>query len=175
MDGNYIKNYPYSSTINDFFVDNQNIYVYTGGKYDDYIVDVIELPSNKVDDRLVSANDEHIFMNKFLSVAPMASKDGKFYFSPKDKLKIYEYNSENDSCDELLSVDSKTFDGEHYGNVPSSQFYNSIAVFDWNGNPKSLYKTNMRVLRVCCDDNTDELYAVVENKDESTYLARINK
>lgn len=122
LDGNYIKNYPYSSAINDFLVDNQNIYVYTGGKYDDYIVDVIELPSNKVTDRLVSANDEHIFMNKFLSVAPMASKDGKFYFSPKDKLKIYEYNSENDSCDELLSVDSKTFsvkigiNGEQYNN-----------------------------------------------------------
>lgn len=89
-----------------------------------------------------------------------------------------EYNNDDTilGVNDVYVTDSaiySAYDGEHYGNVPSSQFYNNIAVFDWNGNPKSLYKTNMRVLRVCCDDNTDELYAVVENKDESTYLARI--
>ena len=66
------------------------------------------------------------------------------------------------------------YDGEHYGNVSPSQFYNNIAFFDWNGNPKSLFRTNIRVLRVCYNDNTDELYAVVKDADESTYLAKIN-
>ena len=109
LDGNYINGYPYNSAISDFLVDNRNIYVYTAGKADDYIIDVIELPGNKTVERLINANDEHIFMNKFYSVAPMASENGKFYFSPKDKLKIYGYNSENGSCDELLSFESKTF------------------------------------------------------------------
>ena len=109
LDGNYINGYPYNSAISDFLVDNRNIYVYTAGKADDYIIDVIELPGNKTVERLINANDEHVFMNKFYSVAPMASENGKFYFSPKDKLKIYGYNSENGSCDELLSFESKTF------------------------------------------------------------------
>ena len=77
---------------------------------------------------------------------------------------------------DVYATDSEiysAYDGEHYGNVPPLQYYNNIAIFDWEGNARTLLKTNMRVLRVCYDSNTKELYAVV--KDENgCYLAKIN-
>lgn len=109
LDGNYINSYPYTSAISDFLADGQNIYVYTAGKSDDYIIDVVELPKNEVVNRLISANDEHIFMNRFVSAAAITIQGGKFYFLPKDKLQIYEYNPENGKCDKFTSVDSDTF------------------------------------------------------------------
>lgn len=67
------------------------------------------------------------------------------------------------------------YDGEHYlGSAPRRLYTKNIAVFDWNGNAKTLYKTNMRVECICYDENSSKLYAVIEDALEGIFLARID-
>lgn len=67
------------------------------------------------------------------------------------------------------------FDGEvnPYWNGEKRTTYTKIAVFDWDGNPLELIRTDYKIEKICYSDAENTLYAAVLDPDGIMYLAKL--
>ena len=62
---------------------------------------------------------------------------------------------------------------EPYSNTNSR--YNNIAVFDWEGNPLKIFRTNYRRLyKICLDDEERFLYILGEDEEWNRFIAKLD-
>lgn len=67
------------------------------------------------------------------------------------------------------------YDGEvnPYWNKGERTTYTKIAVFDWEGNPLELIRTDYKIEKICYSDAENTLYAAVLDPDGVMYLAKL--
>lgn len=107
----------------------------------------------------------------------------KYFLEPKGHDSNGDYVMDDDTVygfADFYSTDSLIFtsyDGESewrevrdMGGIDS--VYHSIAVFDWEGNPVKLIRTNLCILSLCYYEKEDTVYAIVR-KDGSEYIGRL--
>ena len=56
----------------------------------------------------------------------------------------------------------------------SSLVFNDIAVFDWDGNPLELIRTDYCIDRICYSERENVIYGAVRDIDDIMYLARLD-
>ena len=66
------------------------------------------------------------------------------------------------------------YDGKNYGSSPQSEHFNSIAVFDFDGDPVRLYELGMRVRNLCVDESAKKIYCILQSANEDMRLASID-
>lgn len=67
-----------------------------------------------------------------------------------------------------------SYDGENYGDVPVTKFFNNIAVFDYKGRPIGKLRLNNTVERICVDEDNKKIYCVLTLKNGEVKLAEID-
>jgi len=66
------------------------------------------------------------------------------------------------------------YDGENYGTVSRDKLHNNIAVFDFEGHPRELYKLGHRVHKLCVDEELGKIYCLIWTGEEDMRLASID-
>ena len=51
--------------------------------------------------------------------------------------------------------------------------YHNIAMFDWDGNPLKLMRTDYNIMRLDLDREEDALYAMILDTEGRPYIGRI--
>lgn len=65
------------------------------------------------------------------------------------------------------------YDGKTSFKDKSKVRFRDIAIFDWNGKPQKLIKTDWSIDAIVTDDDGETFYAVVSDLDRRVYLARL--
>ena len=65
------------------------------------------------------------------------------------------------------------YDGKSSFKGKRNDRFRNIAVFDWNGEPQKLIKTDWSIEAIVTDDDGETFYAVVSDLDRRVYLARL--
>ena len=65
------------------------------------------------------------------------------------------------------------YDGKTSFKDKRNGWFRNIAVFDWNGEPQKLIKTDWSIEAIVTDDDGETFYAVVSDPDRREYLARL--
>ena len=106
-------------------------------------------------------------------------KTVKYFVEPTLILREGRYNNDDTiiGFNDLFASNEyiyAAYDGENYGDVPASEFFNNIAVFDYNGTPTYLLRLNDRVERICVDEETGEIYIVLKLRSGEVKIAELN-
>jgi len=51
--------------------------------------------------------------------------------------------------------------------------FTKIAVFDWDGSPRELIRTDYRIEKLCFSESENTFYAAVMDRDGIMYLAKM--
>lgn len=103
----------------------------------------------------------------------------KYFVEPTLILREGKYNNDDTiiGFNDLFASNQyiyASYDGENYGNVPACDFFNNIAVFDYNGMPVILLRMKNRVERICVDEEAGEIYAVLKLHSGEVKIAKLN-
>ena len=106
-------------------------------------------------------------------------KTVKYFVEPTLILREGKYNNDDTiiGFNDLFASNQyiyASYDGENYGNVPACDFFNNIAVFDYNGMPVILLRMKNRVERICVDEEAGEIYAVLKLHSGEVKIAKLN-
>lgn len=136
IEGTPIKEYPYSSGLADFDVSEDYIFIYTRGRADDNIIDVLDKNTGCVVKMLTPSSAEHRLLSHRVSVAPIAVENNHLLYCPKDRLTIFSFDA------------SDLGKGESSTNVESTSFVvNKL-------NDPDLFSTNRNAARQYLNENS---------------------
>lgn len=105
------------------------------------------------------------------------------YLPPKVRVNTQSYEYEDDFIfghGKLYATDKNiymAYDGETTGrdwrveHRPGALYHN-IAVFDWEGNPVALYKTDFRINNLCVEPDGSAIYFALENEEGKSILCK---
>ena len=109
MDGKGILECRYDSAISDFVPDGDKVYIYTAGRRDDFIIDILDLMSGDIVDSIVPSSKEHVVLSMQASLGPLDLDESILFFMPKDSLVLYRYSLSDRHLDRLFELSSPTF------------------------------------------------------------------
>ena len=87
---------------------------------------------------------------------------------------IFGNGKANATNTELYYVYDGETTGREWNATHDALLFKNIAVFDWNGNPKRLYKTKYRIYGLCIDENEQTIYALLGDKEGRFHLGKSN-
>lgn len=108
MDGNYIAQYKYDSALNDFRVYGDIIYIYTAGRRNESVIDILNLKEETLNG-IYPASDAHKALSHSVNGMALGFYDGHLFFAPKDKLEALSYELDADEVKLVGSVSSDSF------------------------------------------------------------------
>lgn len=117
LDGQPGAEYRYPSAVSDFTPTDDELFIYTAGRRFDNVIDVYDKNTQAVKKTLLKSTSEHQFLIAFITSYPMLIEGDNFYFMPKDRLSVMDYEISADELKEKCSFLSDTFvvdDGLYY-------------------------------------------------------------
>lgn len=109
LDGTPIAQYRYKSAITNFEPSEDAIYIYTGGRAYDNVIDVYSKTEKKVIKSLTKATDEHRLLLFNLTASPLLYDGKQLYYSSMDALDVYTYGADNLEPELFSKIESETF------------------------------------------------------------------
>lgn len=101
--------YSYMSAVRDFDVSEDKIYVYTAGRRDTNLIDVLKKSDLSLTAISHPTSEEHQLMLSSFAAAPLAIDGDKLLCSAKDGLSIYSYSTSDNALNKEIAVSSETF------------------------------------------------------------------
>jgi hypothetical protein len=105
--GNGLWTYEYNSAICGFYPTDSSIYFYPCGRKWEYVVQELDIESMSVIHSFGSSSMSHKAFQSMNSAVPLTIQDGTLYYMARDKLDLFQVESENERLVEHFS--SKTF------------------------------------------------------------------
>jgi len=108
INGNLISQYQYDSALNDFRVDGDILYIYTAGRRNESVIDILNLKDGTLNG-INPASDAHKALSHSVNGMALDINNGHLLFAPKDRLEAFSYESDTDDARLLGSVQSDSF------------------------------------------------------------------
>lgn len=108
IDGNYISQYQYDSALNDFRVDGDIVFIYTVGRRNESVIDILNLKDGTLNG-IHPASDAHKALSHSINGMALDINNGHLLFATKDRLDAFSYELDTDEIRLLGSVQSDSF------------------------------------------------------------------
>ena len=105
INGNHISQYQYDSALNDFRVDGDIVFIYTAGRRDESVIDILNLK----DGTLNGINPASEALSHSVNGMALDINNGQLLYAPKDRLEAFSYDPDTDEVKLLGSVQSDSF------------------------------------------------------------------
>ena len=164
LDGNYLAQYQYDSALNDFRIDGDRIYIYTAGRRDESIIDILNISDGQVMG-IGPASDVHKALSHSVCGMPVGIQDGQCLFAPKDRLEVFRYVVSEGKSETVGTNVSETFTVDESGNDPG--IARSRKKLD------AFLNASSRTVYVFCRDKSVYLVAMegISERDENNRLS----